>query len=88
MGRLVYFNPISSDNLDGVLSFGGTDLSRFMSDITYAPITSTLPASHYAVFIVQIIKVPRHTGVANIEDTSRQLPMTTNDIQSINQTSV
>ena len=43
----VSFNPISSDDPDGVLSFGGTDPSRFTGEITYVPITGTSPASQY-----------------------------------------
>jgi hypothetical protein len=43
----VSFNPLSSGEPDGVLSYGGTDDSKYTGEITYVPITTTSPASHY-----------------------------------------
>ncbi|KAH8109660.1 acid protease [Phellopilus nigrolimitatus] len=44
----VYYAPTTSDSdANGELTFGGTDTGKTTGDITYAPITSTSPASEY-----------------------------------------
>jgi pepsin A len=43
----VFFAPASSEDSSGELTFGGYDASKFTGSISYAPITSTSPASAY-----------------------------------------
>ncbi|KAJ8591314.1 acid protease [Rhizopogon salebrosus TDB-379] len=43
----VFFSPTSSDDAYGELTFGGYDASKTVGDVSYAPITSTSPASRY-----------------------------------------
>ncbi|CAA7262864.1 unnamed protein product [Cyclocybe aegerita] len=44
----ISFNPTTANgSINGELTFGGTDLSRFSKDVNYVPITKTSPASHY-----------------------------------------
>jgi saccharopepsin len=43
----VFFSPTSSDNAYGELTFGDYDASKTVGDVSYAPITSTSPASRY-----------------------------------------
>lgn len=46
----VSFEPItdsSGTQLNGEISFGGPDSSKFTGDITYTPLTTTSPASNY-----------------------------------------
>ncbi|KFH63005.1 hypothetical protein MVEG_11043 [Podila verticillata NRRL 6337] len=46
----VYFEPITDSSgiqQNGQITFGGTDSSKFTGEITYAPITTTSPASNY-----------------------------------------
>ncbi|KAG1734605.1 acid protease [Suillus lakei] len=43
----VYFVPVSEEHPTGTLTFGGWNSSLMTSHITYAPITSTSPASTY-----------------------------------------
>ncbi|KAG9319076.1 hypothetical protein KVV02_004848 [Mortierella alpina] len=46
----ISFEPITSSNgtqMNGEISFGGVDPSKFTGNITYTPITSTSPASEY-----------------------------------------
>jgi hypothetical protein len=70
----VSFNLISSDDPDGVLPFGKTDPSGFTGDITYAPITSTPPASHYWGIDVAMMYggatiMPRTAGIVDTDTT-------------------
>lgn len=43
----MFFAPASSEDSSGELTFGGYDASKFTGSISYAPITSTSPASAY-----------------------------------------
>ncbi|KAG1885598.1 aspartic peptidase domain-containing protein [Suillus subluteus] len=44
----VLFEPTTSDSdANGELTFGGTDVSRYIGDIGYTPVTTTNPASTY-----------------------------------------
>ena len=43
----VSFNPLSSDEPDGELSFGDFDETKFVDELIFTPITATSPASHY-----------------------------------------
>ncbi|KAF8170922.1 aspartic peptidase domain-containing protein [Pholiota molesta] len=44
----ISFNPTTSNGeVNGELTFGSTDSSRFTGEITFVPITSTSPASQY-----------------------------------------
>ncbi|KAG6919857.1 hypothetical protein DXG01_015564 [Tephrocybe rancida] len=43
----VYFEPYTNSTQTGELSYGDLDTSRYTGDLTYAPITSTSPASNY-----------------------------------------
>ncbi|KAH9931674.1 acid protease [Epithele typhae] len=45
----IFYQPSTSANgdMNGELTFGGSDSSKITSDVTFVPITSTSPASHY-----------------------------------------
>ena len=43
----ISFNPITSDDPDGVLTFGGVDPFLYTGDITFTPITTAYPSSNY-----------------------------------------
>ena len=44
----ISFEPTTaSGTVNGELTFGGTDSTKYIGDITYTPITSTSPASEY-----------------------------------------
>ncbi|KAI0634423.1 aspartic proteinase precursor [Trametes polyzona] len=80
----ISFQPTTSlSDTNGVLTFGGTDSSKFTGEIAYVPVTSTSPASNY-VGIDQSITygsagTPILSATAGITDTGTTLVLIASD---------
>ncbi|KAI0786915.1 aspartic proteinase [Abortiporus biennis] len=80
----ISFQPATStSDMNGELTFGGTDSSKFTGDITFVPITSTSPASEFVGLDQSITYGSANTPIlattAGIMDTGTTLLMIATD---------
>ncbi|KAF8125492.1 acid protease [Boletus edulis] len=84
----IYFAPPSSnDDTNGALTYGGTNSSLYKGNLTWVPVTKTLPASRYWGVDVTLCTYGNHTVIptktAGIVDTSTTLVLLADNFFSI-----
>ncbi|KAH9894850.1 aspartic proteinase from Irpex Lacteus [Cubamyces lactineus] len=78
----ISFEPTNSVALNGELTFGGVDSTKFIGDINFAPITTTSPSSEYFGVDQAVRYGASHTLLANnpgIFDTGTSLVLIASD---------